>query len=659
MQPAMPPPTDNPLLASVEQEWRESEARYRLALVAGRMGSWETDLVAGTRTWSEEGMALFGLALEGGLGHVGGAADEYAAAIHPEDRHHVPRFHALADVADSFPAAYRIVRPDGRTLWLEGRGLVVARGLDGRAQRLVNIMADVTDRKQAEAVLGIERERLALALDAGQMGVFDVRLADETIWWSRQMYTVFGVDPGEFVPTRAGISALIHPHDREVFFQSRDEAIARREAFVLEFRIVGGDGGVRWIGHRGLVEHDAAGRPVRSFGVAGDITERKQAEAALRDADRNKDRFIATLAHELRNPLAPIRNALGVLREEAAASERAAWCREVIERQVAQMAHLLDDLLDVSRISGGRLQLRPARIAMAEVIAHAVEISRPLVDAFGHMLTVDPDPGDRWLDGDLTRLAQVFSNLLVNAAKYTPAGGRIDVRFCVDGTVLETTVADNGIGIAPELLPEVFDLFGRARSSPLERPESGLGLGLSLARSLVEMHGGSIEASSGGLGFGSAFVVRLPLAAVASARADASDAASASALPATSVRRRRVLVADDLRDSADSLGLLIESMGHEVHIAYDGAAALQVAESVRPDVALLDIGMPELDGYEACRRIRSTAWGEHMTLIAQTGWGRDDDRARTREAGFDHHLVKPVDPDALEALLRSLSPQPA
>ena len=649
----MPMTPDNRNRASVEQEWRESEARYRLALVAGRMGSWETDLVAGTRIWSEEGMALFGLALEGGIGHVGGEADEYAAAIHPEDRHLVPRLHALADAADSFPAAYRILHADGRTLWLEGRGLVVARQLDGRAHRLVSIVADVTDRKQAEAVLGIERERLALALDAGRMGVFDVRLADETIWWSRQMYRVFGVEPDEFVPSRESISALIHPHDREAFLQSRAAAIARRDSFVLEFRVVGSDGGVRWIRHRGLVEHDAEGRAVRSFGVAADITERKQAEQALRDADRNKDRFIATLAHELRNPLAPIRNALGVLRDEAAESERAAWCRGVIERQVSQMAHLLDDLLDVSRISGGRLQLRPARIAMADVIAHAVEIARPLVDAFGHTLTIDALPPEHRLHGDLTRLAQVFSNLLINAAKYTPAGGRIGVHFRVEGPMLETTVADTGIGIAAELLPEVFDLFGRARASPLEQPESGLGLGLSLARSLVEMHGGCIDARSAGPGSGSEFVVRLPLASAVIPTPAAVD----SAAPATGSRRWRVLVADDLRDNADSLAILIESMGHEVHVAYDGAAALQVAESVQPDVALLDLGMPEMNGYEACRRIRSTAWGAHMTLIAQTGWGRDDDRARTREAGFDHHIVKPVDLAELEALLQSLSPQ--
>ena len=650
-------PTDNPMHATVEQEWRESEARYRLALVAGRMGSWETDFIAGTRIWSEEGMALFGLALEGGRGQVGGEADEYAAAIHPEDRHHVPRFHALADTADSFPAAYRIVRPDGRTLWLEGRGLVVARRLDGRAHRLVSIMADVSDRKQTEAVLGIERERLALALDAGQMGVFDVRLADEQIWWSRQMYTVFGVVPGDFVPTREGITGLIHPHDRAAFFQGRDDAIARRQPFVLEFRLVGSDGAVRWISHRGLVEHDAEGRPMRSFGVAADITERKQAEQALRDADRNKDRFIATLAHELRNPLAPIRNALGVFREEALASERTSWCREVIERQVAQMAHLLDDLLDVSRISGGRLQLRPARIAMADVIAQAVEIARPVVDAFDHTLTVDDAPRDHGLEGDLTRLAQVFSNLLINAAKYTPAGGRIGVHFRVDGAVLETTVADTGIGIASELLPEVFDLFGRARLPPLERPESGLGLGLSLARSLVEMHGGRIEARSRGAGSGSEFVVRLPLAAAVDAAGPVADPAFAEAASAAGGTRRRVLVADDLRDSADTLGMLIESMGHEVHVAYDGAAAVHVVESVRPEVALLDLGMPELDGYEACRLIRRTAWGKRMTLIAQTGWGRDDDRARTRDAGFDHHVVKPVDPEALEALLRGLPPQ--
>ncbi|MEO6363190.1 MAG: PAS domain-containing protein, partial [Caldimonas sp.] len=367
---------------------RESEARYRSALQAGRIGTWETDLVAGTRTWSPEGMDLFGLALEGGRGHVGGDADEYRAALLPEDRHLMAHFHELADTLDSFAAEYRIVRPDGKTLWLSGRGLVVARQPSGKAHRLVSIMADVTERRETEDVLRVERERLSLALEAGQMGVFDYDLANDALWWSRQMYDVFGVAPESFRPTRQSVTELLHPDSREAFMRERAVSIATRRPLQLEFRALRPDGEIAWISHRGRTEYDAQGQPVRTFGVSIDITQLKRAEETLREADRKKDHFIATLAHELRNPLAPIRNAIGVLRRQASGDEQTAWCRDVIDRQVGQMARLLDDLLDVSRISGGRLQLRREPVLLAALFAQAVEIGQPLIDAAGHALAV-------------------------------------------------------------------------------------------------------------------------------------------------------------------------------------------------------------------------------------------------------------------------------
>ena len=301
----------------VETTLREREARYRSALHAGRMGSWETDFVAGTRTWSKEGMALFGLDLPEGRGQVGGAADEYQAALHPDDRHLAADFHALADRQDSFIAEYRIVRPDGAVLWLSGRGLVMSRRPDGRAERLVSIMADVSERKLSEDGLRLMRERLALALQAGQMGVFDLDMVNDVLWWAPQTYDVFGVSPETFTPTRESVIDLVHPDDRRGFIQGRLQALARREPFVQEYRCLRPDGRIAWISHRGQAEYDAAGRPVRSFGVALDITERKLAEQALQEADRRKDSFIATLAHELRNPLAPIRNAVQLLRRAA------------------------------------------------------------------------------------------------------------------------------------------------------------------------------------------------------------------------------------------------------------------------------------------------------------------------------------------------------
>ncbi|MEO8525069.1 MAG: PAS domain-containing protein [Caldimonas sp.] len=636
---------------------RESEARYRLALTAGRMGSWETDLVARTRTWSNEGMALFGLDLVDGLGVVGGPADEYEAALHAEDRHLVQQYHAIADKQDSFLAEYRIVRPDGAVLWLSGRGLVVDRQPDGRARRLVSIMADVSERRLAEDVLRIERERLALALKAGQMGVYDFNIADDVLWWSPQTYGVFGVTPDSFEPTSDSVSGLIHPDDRDAFLQRRAEAMAQHRPFLHEFRIVRHDGALAWIGHRGQTEYDAAGNPVRNFGIALDITERKLAEQALRDADRKKDTFIATLAHELRNPLAPIRNAVSVLRQNGQADPQVlSWCRDVIDRQVAQMSRLLEDLLDVSRMTRGQFALRRERLAVAGVIEQAIEIAQPLIQAAGHVLAVEMPAHAIALEGDLTRLAQVFSNLLINAAKYTQPKGRIGLAVEVCGDEVVVSVSDSGIGIAAEQMPHIFEMFGQVETA-LDRSQEGLGIGLSLARGFVEMHGGRIAAHSEGIGKGSVFTVSLPLSRPAGdAGLGDFDADALARAPASG--RRRILIADDLRDSADSLALLLETMGHEVHVAYNGEEAFQAIEALRPEVALLDLGMPKMSGYDVCRRIRGLPWGRRVTLIAQSGWGQDEDRRRTRDAGFDHHIVKPIDTKALDALLRSLVTTP-
>ena len=623
----------------------ESEARYRAALKAGRMGSWETDFVTRTRTWSEEGMALFGLSLPGGRGRVGGSDDEYEQALHPDDQYLVGEFRRRAEHEDSFTADYRIVRPGGTVHFLSGRGLVVSRLPDGRPHRMVSIMADVTERRQADEHLAVERERLALALEAGRMGAFDLDMRRDTLWWSPQMYAIFGVDPATFTPTRETVIALVHPDDRAGFLSQRAEAIERRQPLAAELRIVRGDGRPAWIDHRGHTAYDDAGRPVRHFGIATDIGDRKAAEEALRDADRKKDDFIAMLAHELRNPLAPIRNAVSLLRRSPLDDPRVAWCRDVIDRQVAQMSHLLEDLLDVARMAQGQLQLRLETIPVATAIERAVEIARPVIDAGGHRLDLVAPAGALLVRGDLTRLAQVFSNLLINAAKYTLSQGKITLATERHGDDVVVRVTDTGIGLGPDQLPRIFEMFGQLDSAQ-GRSQGGLGIGLSLARRLVEMHGGDISAASDGPGQGSAFSVRLPLA---SATDDATTPIVQT--PAAIGPARRILVVDDLRDSADSLALMLETMGHCVRVAYNGEEAVAIGASFLPEVALLDLGMPEVDGYELCRCVRAAPWGRTMTLIAQTGWGQGEDRRRTREAGFDHHLVKPIDPDVLDALL--------
>ncbi|HEY1376487.1 MAG TPA: PAS domain S-box protein [Gemmataceae bacterium] len=381
--------------------------------------------------------------------------------------------------------------------------------------------------------------------------------------------------------------------------------------------------------------------------TAGVAVERRRAEEALKDADRRKDEFLATLAHELRNPLAPMRNALQVIQLAGGDVAAVGQAREMMERQMRHMVRLVDDLLDVSRITRGKLELRKQRVDLAAVVRTAVETSRPLVEAAGHHLTITLPPQPVFVDGDPVRLAQVFANLLNNAAKYTDRGGSIRLTAERQGSDAVVSVRDSGLGIPREMLGKVFELFTQVDST-LEKAQGGLGIGLTLVRRLAEMHGGSVEAHSEGLGKGSEFTVRLPALFVAPAR---DERAAEENTPSS---RRRILVVDDNRDSAISLGMMLQLMGNEVRTAHDGLEAVQAAEVFRPDVVLLDIGLPKLNGYEAARRIRDEAWGRDMVLIAVTGWGQEEDKRRSKEAGFNFHMVKPVEPAALEKLLGGL-----
>jgi signal transduction histidine kinase len=372
----------------------------------------------------------------------------------------------------------------------------------------------------------------------------------------------------------------------------------------------------------------------------------------LREEDRKKDDFLATLAHELRNPLAPIRNAAAFLRMKGSGDPDLQNARDIIARQVAHMTRLVDDLLDVSRITRGKIVLRRERLDLAVPLASAVESSRPVVEAGGHELVVEPPAGPLAVSGDAARLAQVFGNLLTNAAKYTDRGGRITLAARRDGGDAVVTVTDTGIGIAPEHLPGLFDMFSQVAPA-LERSQGGLGIGLALVRSLVELHGGRVEARSDGPGKGSTFAVRLPLLAAA----PAAPPPPPPRLNGTAKRpRRRVVVADDNVDSAESLAMLLTVLGHEVKTAHDGAAAVELADRFRPDVLILDIGMPGMTGYEAAAHVRRQPWGRGMVLAALTGWGQEDDRKRAEAAGFDHHFTKPVAADELDRFLAGPHP---
>jgi CheY-like chemotaxis protein len=370
----------------------------------------------------------------------------------------------------------------------------------------------------------------------------------------------------------------------------------------------------------------------------------------LKEADRRKNEFLATLAHELRNPLAPIRNAVQILLAKGPPDPDLKWAREVIDRQVRHMARLLDDLLDVSRITHKKLELRKERIELAAVVHSAVETSRPLIDSGGQELIVNLPPAPVYVDADPIRLAQVFSNLLNNAAKYSERGGHIRLTGEWQGSDVVVAVKDDGMGIAAEMLPHIFDIFSQA-NRVLDRSQGGLGIGLSLVRGLVGLHGGRIEVHSDGPGKGSEFIVRLPVVVenfVQEVAAPSMDGDQASA------RKRRLLIVDDVKDSADTLAMLLRIKGHEVQTAYDGEEAIIAAGKFKPEMVLLDIGMPKLNGYDACRRIRQQPWGQGIYLVALTGWGQVEDRRRTEEAGFNHHMVKPVDTGELMTLLASL-----
>jgi signal transduction histidine kinase len=387
----------------------------------------------------------------------------------------------------------------------------------------------------------------------------------------------------------------------------------------------------------------------RQYQLRAYLLERERTEDALRDADRRKDEFLATLAHELRNPLAPISNALHVLKLTHDLDTKAERMCEMMERQVSHMVRLVDDLLEVSRITRGKIALRRELVALDAILRGAIETTRPLIDGAEHEVILSLPDEALVVYGDPVRLGQVFANLLNNAAKYTATPGRIRIGARQDGDRAVVSVRDSGIGIPPALLARVFDMFMQV-PRPADQQHGGLGIGLTLVRNLVEMHGGTVRAFSEGPGRGTEIVVRLPLSSERRRPADV-DAPAARAKREV---RRRVLVVDDNRDAADSFGMLLELIGADVRVVHDGATALRALEEFAPTIVVLDIGMPGMDGYEVARRIRQQPRGSAVTLVALTGWGQEEDRRRCRMAGFDHHLTKPVDIDVFETLMSSL-----
>jgi PAS domain S-box-containing protein len=518
-------------------------------------------------------------------------------------------------------------------------------GEGGATLGVVLVFRDVSERRRAEEA----QARLAAIVESSEDAIVSKTLDGIIQSWNAGAERLFGYSQQEAVGQSI---TLIIPPER----QDEERAILerlRRGERVEHFETVrvAKDGRRLDISLTVSPVRDREGRIIGASKVARDITDRKRAEKALREGDRRKDEFLALLAHELRNPLAPLRNGLQVIRLAAGDANAVAQARAMMERQLGHMVRMIDDLLDISRINRNKMELRRSRVLLADVVSSAVETARPAVEAAGHELTVSLPPDPVYLDADLTRLAQVFSNLLTNSAKYTPRGGHIWLAAERRGEDVVVTVRDNGIGIPPESLHSIFDMFSQVDRS-IERSTGGLGIGLALVKGLVDMHGGRVTAESAGMGKGSTFTVRLP---ALESRPERGGEGTPAEGPATNAPGRRILVVDDNRDSATSMAMMLGLMGNQVRTAHDGVEAVRVAEAFRPQVVLMDVGMPRLNGYEATRRIREQPWGRSLAIIALTGWGQEGDKVRSQEAGCDGHLVKPVNPTDLEKLLVELT----
>lgn len=519
----------------------------------------------------------------------------------------------------------------------------------GRIVQWFGTNTDVSSLERAEKAVRSSEERLREGLAAAHMAVWDWDLASDNVKFSANVSDVFG----HTWKNMREVMSTVHPDDIHPLRVKTKQAIAQHSHYDSTIRIIRPDNQrTTWLEIRGKVNCDAAGDPNNVSGIALDVTDRKRAEEELRAADRRKDEFLAMLAHELRNPLAPIRNAAELLNMLDIDEPRVRMTSDIIARQVDHMTDLIDDLLDVSRVTRGIITLENEPLDIREIVAGAVEQVRSLIEARNHRLIVELPTEPAFVRGDQTRLIQVLTNLLNNAAKYTPTDGDVQMKVDVTRQEVILRVSDTGVGISPDLLPRVFELFSQAERSP-DRSQGGLGLGLALVKSLVELQDGSVAAYSGGIGKGSEFVVRLPRLIQPVIIQNSDNHAGPVPKCADALR---VMVVDDNVDAAHSLALLFEAWGHTVSVAHDGHGALAQARIEAPEIMFLDIGLPDMDGYALARQLRAMPQTADSIIIALTGYGQKEDRQRSRDAGFDHHLVKPTSPTQLAELLAELRP---
>ncbi|QJR80322.1 PAS domain S-box protein [Alteromonas pelagimontana] len=527
-------------------------------------------------------------------------------------------------------------------------------GDNGEIEAIAGTTRDVTERRQAEenARKAEERQRLALEASHG-FGIWEWDVKNNIFTADERLGCLFGLSPEE---TRMGIPIekvllSIHEDDIDRIKQHIEEKVRDGGQYSEEYRIRQTDGSVRWGSFKGRVVRDDNGEAVKFPGVGVDITGEKNAILALQEADRKKDEFLATLAHELRNPLAPIRNALHILKSQSASHLHQKNAHHLIEKQVTQMVRLVDDLMDVSRITRGKINLSTSVFNIEEALIAAIETIQPLIDERQHQLTVNSAEEPVFVHGDLVRLSQVFANILNNAAKYTGINGSITVEVTTTQDAVNIAIADDGAGIPADMLPNIFDMFSQVDDS-LEHAQGGLGIGLTLVQQLVALHDGEIRATSDGLGKGSCFTVNLPRCSAPAETAEHNTASEpddkASLLPVN------VLIVDDNQDAAVTMAWILEAMDYRVEVAEDATEALQMVEQFTPDLALLDIGLPGMNGYDLCVALKKNPALAHTMFVAQTGWGQPEHIERSKASGFSYHLVKPVNMSEIKPLLEEV-----
>ena len=616
---------------------RESEARFRILADNAPVLVWHADAQNRRIGFNQQWLDFTGRTMQQELG------TGWIECIHPEDVERVVRTsQEHADRRQPFEMEFRMRRHDDTYRWVLDRGVPNFTESDRSFAGYIGSCIDITERKQMEREMRASRAELTFVTDNAPVMLAHCDRDSRYIFVNRAYTERLGKRVDEVIGRRIdevvgqAAYAAVEPYIRRVL---------AGEAVEFEIEVPYETLRTRFMHYIYVPDRDESSGVVHGLVAAiSDITDRRRLEDQLRDADRRKDEFLAVLAHELRNPLAPMKNAVHFLNLKSPREPALQNALQIVERQVSHMARLVDDLLEISRITGGRIRLQREPLNLTLVVTNAVEACRPAIDDARQILSLSISDEPLYVEGDVVRLSQVVTNLLNNANKYTPAEGRIAIAVRRDKEHALVSISDTGIGISPDMRERIFEMFVQVESAH-EHSRGGLGVGLTLAKRLVELHGGRIDLESEGEHRGSTFTICLPLLERTSAPQTRPQVEVADPRPA------RVLIADDNVDAASSLAVVLQSLGHAVEIAHDGVAAVEIAERFRPDIAILDIGMPHMDGYEAARRIRQSIDRKECLLVALTGWGQDEDKRRARDAGFDEHLTKPVDPAQLLMIL--------